>query len=320
LFGGIRPQQGREVAVKTRFPSRGNLPVTFVLPAVLWTTVFAVVPLIYSLPRSLQERSRSDSGVIESQWVGPKNYIQALTDREIRRAIRFSVAAAGLAVVGEVGLGLVLALAAHRLLRRRFAWSRVVLATPMLTAPVAVAYLSLVFFDQSSGMINLLLGGILPSDSIPRWRTDPNWSLVAIVLVDLWQWTPFCFLVLLATLETLPDNLFEAADVEGAGTWIRTFAIVLPLCIPGLVIVLLIRGIEALKIFDVPLVLTGGGPGTQTHTFTQWVWRYGLGRDDNYDFAAALGYLLLAPILAAGTVLVRLIRRTAFVGRQFDRG
>lgn len=281
----------------------------FIAPAIAWIAAFAVAPVLSMFPKSFQEARRSPSGGIEMQWVAWRHFEDALSDAAIRRSIGFSTAAASLAVVIEVACGLSLALIAHRVLHADDQWTKSIYAIPILAAPVAVAYLSLSFFDQSSGLVNLLLGQVMESTSLPRWRTSSSWSLTAVVLIDVWQWTPFCFLVLLGSMEIMPRQLLEAANVEGAGAWSQIRWIVLPLCAPAIVLVLLIRSIEALKIFDVPLVLTGGGPGTQTYTYTQWIWRYGL-REANIEKAAAMSLLLLVPVTVASTFFLARMRRS----------
>lgn len=280
-----------------------------IAPAVAWVLAFTIFPLLYSLPKSFQETYRTaESRERKTRWVGLENYRRALQDREVRRSIVFTASAVVLAVALEVSLGFVLALAAFRHFSdAKSGWLKALFTAPMLAAPVAVAYLSLTFFAEDVGLVNMALSLAVDDASLPIWRGNPVWSLLAIVLVDCWQWTPFCFLMLSAALAGIPSDLFEAASVEGASQWTIARHIALPLTRPALLTVLLIRFIEALKIFDVPYVLTRGGPGTQTYTYTQWIWRIGL-RDNNYELAAALSYLLLIPVAVGAAVLMKKTR------------
>jgi multiple sugar transport system permease protein len=293
-------------------------PALFVAPAIVWVLAFTIFPVLYSLPSSFQERYRTaESREMKTRWVGLANYRRALGNPEIRHSIAFTSAVIALSVGGEVGLGLVLALAAHGSLRRRRGWPVAVFILPMLAAPVAIAFLSLTVFEPRAGLVNLVLGLFLPTEALPAWRSGLAFSTMAIVAVDWWQWTPFCFLILLGARATVPEDVVEAASVEGATAWTVARSVLLPMMTPALLTVTSIRLIEALKIFDVPYVLTGGGPGVTTYTYTQWVWRIGL-RDGNYELAAALGYLLLIPVVAAAMFLVRTVgsRQQAVGSRQ----
>lgn len=276
----------------------------------IWVLAFTIFPLLYSLPRSFQERYRTaESREIQTRWVGLENYRRAWEDREIIHAVYFTSTAVAISITVELVLGLALALAAYRIFQDQTSgWIKAIFTVPMLAAPVAVAYLSLTFFAENSGLINLVLSTFLSEDSLPVWRGEPAWALVAIVLVDCWQWTPFCFLILCASLAAVPDELVEAAEVEGVPHTTIATRILLPNIFPTVVTVLLIRFIEALKIFDVPYVLTRGGPGTETYTYTQWIWRLGL-RENQYEMAAALSYMLLIPVLLGAISLVKLTRQ-----------
>lgn len=280
-----------------------------IAPAIVWVLAFTVFPLLYSLPRSFQETYRTaESREEKSRWVGLANYRRALQHREIRQSIVFTSTAVVLSVLVEVTLGFMLAWTVYRHFSdERSGWLKAVFTTPMLAAPVAVAYLALTFFAEDSGLVNMVLSLFVDAESLPVWRGRPSLSLAAIIMIDCWQWTPFCFLVLSAALASVPSDLVEAAAVEGASNSMIARVVVLPLVFPAILTVLLIRFIEALKIFDVPYVLTRGGPGTLTYTYTQWVWRIGL-RDGNYELAAALSYLLLIPVVIGATVLVKLTR------------
>lgn len=284
--------------------------IAFVAPVLAWTLLFTMFPLFYSLPRSFQERYRTaESREQQSRWVGLDNYRHAIEDRAICQSVAFTLSIVGLAVGAELALGTALALAVfHVSGGQRGGWIKAIFASPMLAAPVAIAYLSLSFFDQQAGLFNLMLGLGVSAESLPNWRATAPWSLIAIVLIDCWQWTPFCFLILSAALGSVPAETLEAAAVEGACCWTATKSILLPLIRPTIVVVLLLRLIEAFKIFDAPYVLTGGGPGTSTYTYTQWVWRIGL-REGNHELASALGYLFLIPVIVVATLWIRRARR-----------
>ena len=138
---------------------------------------------------------------------------------------------------------------------------------PIFATPIAVGYLFFTIFYEEGGPLEFL--------GIP-WLSNPHWALVSVILVDIWQWTPFCFLVFLAALQGIPDELIEAARLDdrlAAGTCWRQ--VILPLLQPMIVIVLLLRLAEAIKLFDIIATLTGGGPGIATQSYSYLAFRRG---------------------------------------------
>jgi multiple sugar transport system permease protein len=152
------------------------------------------------------------------------------------------------------------------------------------------------------------VGGPLAWTGIP-FLSNPNWALFSVILVDVWQWTPFCFLVFLAALQGVPGELYEAARVDGANFLDMLKEVVLPLLIPTIVIVLLLRFAEALKLFDIPFALTGGGPGVATQPLSLLAFRTGL-RFFDLGYASAMAYALLAAAMVVITLFFRRLRET----------
>jgi multiple sugar transport system permease protein len=205
---------------------------------------------------------------------------------------------------------LALALFVSRPLRkplRGHRFIRSILAMPLFTAPVALGYLGLTIFHEEVGAVNTVLRA-LGMLNLPAWFSDPWLARLAITIVDVWQWTPFCFLIILAGLQSLPDNIYEAAVLEVASGWQMFRYITLPLIGPVLFTVTILRVVETFKILDIPFSMTSGGPGMATQTYSYYVYLTGL-RNFNTGYASALAYILLAIMLPISFILFRRLRQ-----------
>jgi multiple sugar transport system permease protein len=201
-----------------------------------------------------------------------------------------------------LGLGLAL-LVVQRLPGRRF--FRVIFLLPMMITPVGVAYLFRMLTDTSKGPLYPLWSHFGLADV--SWVTNPWGARLAVMIGDVWQWTPFIFIVLLASLESLPVELHEAAVVDGANAWQRFWEVTFPQILPASATVVLIRLIEAFKIVDLPNVLTNGGPGTATESLT--LHAYTIWRALDIGGSAAVAYMLLFVVTFVGMTYVSLFRR-----------
>ena len=201
-----------------------------------------------------------------------------------------------------LALGLAL-LVVQRLPGRRF--FRVVFLLPMMITPVGVAYLFRMLTDTSKGPLYPLWTHFGLADV--SWVTNPWGARLAVMIGDVWQWTPFIFIVLVAALESLPLELFEAAKVDGANRWQVFWEVTFPQILPATSTVVLIRLIEAFKIVDLPNVLTNGGPGTATESLT--LHAYTIWRALDIGGSAAIAYMLLFVVTFIGITYVNLFRR-----------
>jgi len=201
-----------------------------------------------------------------------------------------------------IGLGLAL-LAVQHLPGRRF--FRVVFLLPMMITPVGVAYLFRMLTDTDKGPLYPLWAHFGLVDV--SWVTNPWGARVAVMIGDIWQWTPFIFIVLLASIETLPHELVEAAVVDGANRWQVFWRITFPLILPATSTIVLIRLIEGFKIVDLSNVLTNGGPGTATESLT--LHAYTIWRTLDIGGSAAVAYMLLIVVTFVGVTYVNLFRR-----------
>ena len=205
-----------------------------------------------------------------------------------------------------IGLGLALLVVQHLPGRRFF---RVVFLLPMMITPVGVAYLFRMLTDTDKGPLYPLWVHFGLVDV--SWVTNPWGARLAVMIGDIWQWTPFIFIVLLAAIETLPHELVEAAVVDGANRWQVFWRITFPLILPASSTIVLIRLIEGFKIIDLPNVLTNGGPGTATESLT--LHAYTIWRTLDIGGSAAVAYMLLIVVTFVGVSYVNLFRRRVAV-------
>jgi multiple sugar transport system permease protein len=288
----------------------------FLLPAVLLLITLVIFPLLWSLGISFTDIQRGGAlreggGLLGFGFeLTLRNYARLLVDERFHIAARNTLFFVLLGVSIQYVVGLALALVLDQPFRGRNL-ARVVFLLPMMTTPVAVGYLGRMFFDPSRSPIAHLLRtvpGWFGADPIfVPWLTNPAYARWTIVLIESWQWTPFMTLLLLAGLQAIPRELYEAARVDGASALQIFRSIVFPLLLPISVTAILIRGLEIFKIIDIITVSTGGGPGSATESLTMYVFRTAL-TFGNYGYAAAIAFVLLALVVVFTTGFLGLAR------------
>lgn len=208
------------------------------------------------------------SGGTNFTFVGLENLRTLLDDRVARIALQNTVLFTVVVVPIEAFLGLVLAYVVSQV-RVLSGLYRTVLILPLLLPPIAIGALWRLMFDYNYGIINQLLLRIGVSG--PLWLSDPSLALPSVMLVDVWHWTSFMFLIFLAGVTSIPGELHEAAEIDGANPYQVFRYIALPLLKPTIIVALMLRSILAFKVFDVPYLLTGGGPGTATELINIYI-------------------------------------------------
>ncbi len=198
-------------------------------------------------------------------------------------------------------LGTLLALALNRGLRGSRAF-RALSILPMFAAPIALGYLGMTIFYEQGGPINNIISG-LGLQAVP-WLSNGRWALVSILAVDVWQWTPFVFLVVLAALQSVPRELHEVARLETSSRAAVFFGVTLPLIRAPLGTVIILRIVEAFKVFDIPFTLTNGGPGIATRTLTYNIYTTAL-RNQNFGYSASMAVVMLVLVMVAAIVFYR---------------
>lgn len=300
---GVAGQQPRSAKRSRR---RGGGPLvrrSFLLPSVLLLLTLSIFPLVFSLALSV------GSWVIGReepyQFLGATNFTRLFTDARYLDSLINTLIYAGGSVVLQFGLGLGLAW----LLFLKPPGSRIyrlLFLMPMMLTPVAVAYMWRLMFEQRIGVINYALDlvGIEPIS----WLTQRATALTAVVAVETWQWTPFIFVFLYAAMENLPQEVSDAARVDGANRWQILRHVITPMIAPIAIAIVLLRAVEALKVMDSVYVMTGGGPGNSTESVTLYAYRAGLQFFD-LGYAAAMALTLFIGALLLTLPAVFLLKK-----------
>lgn len=302
----------------------------FLSPAVAILLIFSIFPLIWSLGVSVttcqrsvtQNESPSGFNLGNVLCMGNPaqlsldNYARVPSDGRLLNAAKNTLFYVVVGVSIQFAMGLMLA----TLLNQQFAgrgFFRLVFLLPMMITPVAAGYAGRMMFDsgisplaQFQRTISTFLTNLIGQDvkiAVP-WLTDTGVAPLTILLIDSWQWIPFMTLLLLAGLQAIPDEIYEAARVDGANNrqlfWRITFPILLPISLTAV----LIRSLEMFKIVDIINVVTGGGPGSATESLVMYVFDTALSYG-NYSYAAAIGYVLLIMVIVFATIYLALSRR-----------
>lgn len=309
----------------------GNIRFLFLFPAVVWVLAFTVFPLGYSLYLAFfkieqkievkrekvpiideqgkvilddQGQARTKNVVIKQEtnvatFIGAENFKRLISDPQAKEAVLVTLLFVSFAVPLELIFGFLLAILFNQHIFGR-PLLRSIMILPIFATPLAVGYTFFTIFYE--------VGGPLAWTGIP-FLSNPSGALFSVILVDIWQWTPFCFLVFLAALQSVPDELYEAAHVDGASRLAMLTQVMLPLLKPTIFIVLLLRLAEALKFFDIPFSMTGGGPGVATQPFSLLAFRTGL-RFFDLGYASAMAYALLAATMVVIMLFFRRLRES----------
>lgn len=281
-----------------------------VLPAqIMFFTVLAF-PLLSGIYISLTEWSPLTSGGLKwysayKFWSGLSNYWNLITDKEFLMALFRTFIIVATVVPIEFFLGLFIAF----LFLDKFPLKKVfhtVLIIPMMIVPAVGGFVFYMLF-QSSGAVNGILSIFTSQPVEIVWLQHDVLAIIAIICADVWQWTPLMFLILLSGLMSLPEDQLNAAVILGFSNWQRFRMIVLPLMKPVFVIALIIRGIEAVKIFDPIWLMTSGGPGTATETISVYLYRHGFVMLE-WSWIAAAGYIIFILINIIAAFALKLIK------------
>jgi multiple sugar transport system permease protein len=276
----------------------------FAGPAMVFVAALIVFPVAWTVYLSLTDAEGSVRA--ESSFIGLANYLDVLTDTD-----RFWPAAARTAIFtgGVLFFELVLGMAVALLLWRPFRgekWVRVAILLPLVATPVAVGMMWRLILDPNIGLANQVLGwvGIPPQP----WLAGRGSALASTMFIDVWQWTPMVVLILLAGLTSLSDEPQEAARVDGATAWQRFRFITLPLLMPTVVVAVLLRGIDALKTFDILYATKGKGGGSFHEVETLNIYAYGLSFDYN-EYGVSSAVLIIFFLVIIGLMWALTARR-----------
>jgi multiple sugar transport system permease protein len=275
-----------------------------VLPALLLILALSIFPLISSLALSFQ---RWDLQVQEHPFVGLQNYRDALADLRVWGALQNTVLIVVAAVTLEFVLGLALALFfVDDFKGKRLAMPLLML--PVMVVPVVVGLTWRMLWDNQYGAINQVLSWIAGREVNILWLAHRDTALFAMIVTDVWQWTPFMFLVLLAGLSSVNPELHEAASLDGAGWWEQLRDVSLPGIARIIAVAILFRALDAFKIFDLIFMFTQGGPGTSTESVSWYIYQLGF-KFFRLGYASAVSYLVVIFLTFVATLYVALFLR-----------
>jgi len=269
------------------------IPWMYVLPAVLVMAVGLALPIADALRLSLYDWPLGTDWM-SARWVGVQAYADMLRAPQVWVSMGVTLAFVLVAVTCEMVLGVALALFLERPVRGMRVW-RTVFVLPMMIAPICVGLVWRYLFDANFGPVNQWLGalGIAPH----AWLAQPHLAFAAMVVTDIWQWTPFVFIMALAALQGLDASVLEAARIDGANAWQQIVRVKLPMIRPILVVTLLMRMIDGFRGLEVIYVMTFGGPGQSTELFSLHIYKAAF-ISQKLGYSAALSILLLAIVTA----------------------
>ena len=265
------------------------VPYLFLAPAAAVMAAALLYPIGYMVYASFLDWNPSQR-IGEAEYVGLANYAGLLRDAAFRESFWVTIRFAAIVVTVEMVLGVGLALLLDRKLRGMTVL-RTLFILPMMIAPIVVGLIWRYMYNPQLGVFGKVLTA-LGLEPIP-FLSDGGWAFASVVVADVWQWTPFIFILSLAALQTLPRSALEAARIDGATGWQQIWHIKLPLMMPVLIVTALLRLIDAFKVLEVILVLTGGGPGLSTEILALRISRTGFEFRELGVAAAMSNYLLI---------------------------
>jgi multiple sugar transport system permease protein len=305
LAGGRR----MSAIVRRRFGEQERFMLLLIAPSALLLLLFQIVPIVIGANASFRDWGLSNP---RKTWIGLSHYVSVITDPAFLGIVLPNTF---LFMLLSVGLSLCFGLALALLLNRTFIGQKIVqtvLLVPLMVAPVIAAIMIRWMFNDQFGIVTVVIEA-LGFETFP-WLTQRWTAFAIIVLTDIWLWTPWFTLLLLAGLQSLPREPFEAAAIDGTSAW-RVFRyLTVPMLRPVIVVCIVIRTIDAFRTFDIVWTLTGGGPARQTELFSVYAYEnafifLNFGRG---SAAALIGALI---ILVVGLVFYRILDRVVQVSR-----
>lgn len=276
-----------------------------IAPSMVLLALLTVFPLAFTVYFSFTNLNMIKPD--QMKVIALKNYVRIFSDPYFLQALGNTLEFMVCAVVIETVLGLLIATFVHNLTR----WQKFVrtfLLTPMILPPVTAVLIWRIMLSNNYGIINKLLQAF--SIQPVAWLNEVRTAFWCILLIDVWQYTPFAFLLLYASLQGVAKQQYEAAQIDGAGTVAQFFFITLPNISGGILLVVLMRAIDSIRLFDKVNILTRGGPANSTATITQYIYNYGVG-------SFKIGYSSAGSVIM--TLIVLLIS-AAYLTRTFGTG
>lgn len=276
-------------------------PYLVMMPTLIFLFAVSIFPLLYSLVVSFFRYQLMDPA--PAQFVAFRNFQILLTSANFWNSLWVTLKFVTIAVSAEFLIGFALALVLSRDVPGISAF-RSLMLVPLALAPIVVGLLWRFMLGTEYGIINygITLLGLSRTDFL----SNTTLALIVIAIVDLWQWTPFMFLILLAGFQALPADPFEAAAIDGASRWQMLRYITLPLLRYPILVALLLRTIDAFRVYDLIFMMTRGGPINATDTLSWHIYNIGF-RNFNMSYASALSWIMLIIVLGIVSIFVRLL-------------
>jgi multiple sugar transport system permease protein len=291
------PRQGR----RSVFRQERRLGAAMLAPALAVIALVAAYPICYAVWLSLNEYSVITPGL--SRFVGLDNYREALGSSVFWGAMETTVLFTAISVSLELVIGLAMALVMHQAFRGR-ALLRAVVLVPWAILTVVTAITWRTIFEPELGFVNTMLSALsLPGGNVV-WLGEEGYALGVMIFADVWKTAPFMALLLLAGLQGIPGELYDAAKVDGANAWQRFRSVTLPLLVPAITVALIFRTLDALRIFDLPYVLTKGANGTETLSL---IAQKELVTNRNTGLGSALAVLTFITVMGISFLYIRFI-------------
>jgi multiple sugar transport system permease protein len=284
-------EDGRPVGSRVSWWGRNQkllVPYIFIAPNMIVFTVFVFVPILFAFYISLNDWSLIGT----PQFVGLGNYVEMFGDGQFWRALYNTLVYTVGTVPTSIALGLLVAVGLNRKVPGR-ALLRSIFFVPVIISLVAVALIASWMFNDNYGVINAALKAV-GFGGVP-WLSSPVWAMPSLIITTLWIRIGFCMVIYLAALQSIPVELYQAAQVDGATSWRQFRHITWPLLGPTTFLLLILNVIYSLHVFDLIYVMTGGGPGSSTTVLVQYIYQMAF-QESRMGYASAVGvvlYLLL---------------------------
>ncbi|MBB94368.1 MAG: ABC transporter permease [Rhodobacteraceae bacterium] len=278
----------------------------FVAPTIFLLLAVNIFPLIWTIRLSFTNFKANRNRPIE--WIGTRNYERILTDSDIWLTMQATAHFLFWTIFFQVLIGFTLAWLINRKFRGNDLWTTIIVL-PMMLSPAVVGNFWTFLYQPQIGLFNYVVSFFTGADpSSFQMIGDVNLAPWAIVIVDTWMWTPFVMLICLAGLRSIPDYIYEAAEIDRASNWRQFWTITIPMVLPFLMLAILFRGIENFKMFDLVVQLTGGGPGSVTEltsinlkreAFEKW----------RTGYASAYAIILFVTVFGLASIYVKALNK-----------
>lgn len=279
--------------VKINSVKKKNYPLYFLVPGILVFVIFFIIPFLIAFGYSF-----TNWNFRKADFIGLTNYINILKDPNMNIAFVNTFLFTIITTVLKMVLGLILAV----FLNRKFMltnYLRTVFYLPAVISTVAVGIAFTALMHPSKGLINIVLNSIGLEALAQNWLTDPNIAIYSVCMIEIWKWTGYTMMILLAGMQSVSQDYYEAAEIDGATGWQKFRYVTFPLIRPSFNNCLILNIIGGLKVFDIVLATTGGGPGISTQVFNSVIYR---SFSYNMQGEASAGTVILASIVLVITL------------------